>query len=107
MQIGIFRFLAWRPLTNRRTHSNRSRHRTLQRHPRAHQHPCSSLSVVFLRKLWQIFKTADVSTLDADLNGVTGTDWDWAYTTTEQSGMDGRTIGWPRGKVLGGSSAIK
>lgn len=30
----------------------------------------------------------------------------WAYVTTPQAGLDGRVIGWPRGRVLGGSSTI-
>lgn len=30
----------------------------------------------------------------------------WNYVTTPQDGLDGRTIKWPRGKVLGGSSTI-
>ena len=36
--------------------------------------------------------------------------WDsplnWKYTTTPQPGLNGASMGWPRGKVLGGSSAI-
>ena len=31
---------------------------------------------------------------------------DWAYSTVAQPGYDGRTIAFPRGKVLGGSSSI-
>lgn len=31
---------------------------------------------------------------------------DWGYRTTAQEHLDGRRIYWPRGKVLGGSSAI-
>ena len=31
---------------------------------------------------------------------------DWAFCTEEQRGLEGRRIDWPRGKVLGGSSAI-
>ncbi|QKT08635.1 GMC family oxidoreductase N-terminal domain-containing protein [Gordonia sp. X0973] len=34
------------------------------------------------------------------------TDLDWNYETTPQPGLDGRTVFWPRGKVLGGSSAM-
>ncbi len=30
----------------------------------------------------------------------------WNYTTRPQAHLDGRTIGWPRGRVLGGSSSI-
>lgn len=35
-----------------------------------------------------------------------GTQYDWQWTTTPQSGLSGRSAPWPRGKVLGGSSAI-
>ncbi|OHX14200.1 GMC family oxidoreductase [Chromobacterium sphagni] len=31
---------------------------------------------------------------------------DWCYRTTAQSALDGRALGYPRGKVLGGSSSI-
>ena len=30
----------------------------------------------------------------------------WGYNTTPQSTLNGRSLGWPRGKVLGGSSTI-
>src|SRR5277367_1297464 len=30
---------------------------------------------------------------------------DWRYSTTPQAGLNGRTLYWPRGKVLGGSSS--
>ncbi|KAK7060181.1 hypothetical protein VNI00_000946 [Paramarasmius palmivorus] len=39
-------------------------------------------------------------------NSVVGTEYDWSYTTAKQSGLGDRTTSWPRGKVLGGSSAI-
>ncbi len=35
-----------------------------------------------------------------------GSPIDWAYKTEPQAGLNGRRIAWPRGKVLGGSSAI-
>ena len=35
------------------------------------------------------------------------TAYDWNYTTTPQSGLNGRTIPYPRGRVLGGSSSIR
>ncbi|THU97989.1 hypothetical protein K435DRAFT_796077 [Dendrothele bispora CBS 962.96] len=35
-----------------------------------------------------------------------GSEYDWAYKTSSQSGMNGRQLDWPRGKVLGGSSAV-
>ncbi|POZ63743.1 choline dehydrogenase [Chromobacterium alticapitis] len=31
---------------------------------------------------------------------------DWCYRTVAESGLNGRSLGYPRGKVLGGSSAI-
>ncbi|KAL1746534.1 GMC oxidoreductase [Schizophyllum fasciatum] len=39
-------------------------------------------------------------------NGLTKSEYDWAYTTIAQSGINGHEASWPRGKVLGGSSAI-
>lgn len=35
-----------------------------------------------------------------------GTDFDWAYKTDPQSALFNRELPWPRGKTLGGSSAI-
>ncbi|SOV07917.1 related to Glucose oxidase [Ustilago sp. UG-2017a] len=35
-----------------------------------------------------------------------GTEYDWQFTTSPQPGLSGRSAPWPRGKVLGGSSAI-
>jgi choline dehydrogenase len=35
-----------------------------------------------------------------------GTEVDWGYRTEPEPGLDGRVIAWPRGRVLGGSSAI-
>ncbi|TKY85547.1 hypothetical protein EX895_005709 [Sporisorium graminicola] len=35
-----------------------------------------------------------------------GTQYDWQWKTTPQQGLSGRSANWPRGKVLGGSSAI-
>ena len=35
-----------------------------------------------------------------------GSQWDWAYQTEPEPGLHGRRIAVPRGKVLGGSSAI-
>ncbi|KAI1856571.1 hypothetical protein JX265_011530 [Neoarthrinium moseri] len=35
-----------------------------------------------------------------------GTDYDWKFETIPQPGLDGRTLAWPRGKVLGGTSAL-
>ena len=31
---------------------------------------------------------------------------DWCYHTQPDPGLNGRSINWPRGKVLGGSSSI-
>jgi len=35
-----------------------------------------------------------------------GQDYDWLYTTTPQANAGGRTLAQPRGKLLGGSSAV-
>ena len=40
------------------------------------------------------------------LDGLTGTAYDWAYTTTAQRDANGTVKAWPRGKGLGGSGAI-
>lgn len=34
------------------------------------------------------------------------TDYDWQFATVPQPGLNGRTVPWARGKVLGGSSAL-
>ncbi|KIY67011.1 GMC oxidoreductase [Cylindrobasidium torrendii FP15055 ss-10] len=39
-------------------------------------------------------------------NTLTNSIYDFNYTTTPSEGLNNRTIGWPRGRVLGGSSAI-
>lgn len=35
-----------------------------------------------------------------------GTHNDWQYETTPQPGLRGRKVPWPRGKILGGTSAL-
>lgn len=35
-----------------------------------------------------------------------GTKYDWKFETTPQAGIGGRQLPWPRGKVLGGTSAL-
>lgn len=35
-----------------------------------------------------------------------GTSYDWQFATTAQSGLGGRSLPWPRGRVLGGTSAL-
>lgn len=35
-----------------------------------------------------------------------GTELDWSFETTAQPGLGGRTLPWPRGKALGGSSLL-
>ncbi|KIV86322.1 hypothetical protein PV11_01939 [Exophiala sideris] len=35
-----------------------------------------------------------------------GTEHDWAFETIPQAGLNGRTLPWPRGKMLGGTSAM-
>ncbi len=32
--------------------------------------------------------------------------YDWNYTTTAQSGFNGRSVPYPRGRILGGSSSV-
>lgn len=34
------------------------------------------------------------------------TKYDWQFETTPQPGLAGRKLAWPRGKVLGGTSAL-
>ncbi|KAJ7732178.1 aryl-alcohol oxidase precursor [Mycena metata] len=36
----------------------------------------------------------------------TNTPWDWNYTTTTQPGFNGRSINYPRGHMLGGSTSV-
>ncbi|KAF8207871.1 hypothetical protein K438DRAFT_1814488 [Mycena galopus ATCC 62051] len=40
------------------------------------------------------------------INTLTGTSFDWQYQTTPQTNAGGLPLSWPRGKGLGGSSAI-
>jgi len=35
-----------------------------------------------------------------------GTEYDWQFETVPQPGLAGRTLPWPRGRVLGGTSAL-
>ncbi|KAF8982155.1 hypothetical protein BDQ17DRAFT_1379062 [Cyathus striatus] len=42
----------------------------------------------------------------AYFTSIVGTQYDWAHRTVPQGNMGGRVIGWPRGKVLGGSTAM-
>lgn len=35
-----------------------------------------------------------------------GTELDWQFETTTQAGLGGRTLPWPRGKALGGTSLL-
>jgi choline dehydrogenase-like flavoprotein len=43
---------------------------------------------------------------NAYFNTLLGSDADWSYRTVNQPHAGGGTLTWPRGKVLGGSSAI-
>ncbi|GBE89411.1 GMC oxidoreductase [Sparassis latifolia] len=43
---------------------------------------------------------------DAYYNSLVGSSYDWTYFTAPQPQANNRAISWPRGKVLGGSSAI-
>ncbi len=35
-----------------------------------------------------------------------GTEYDWAFSTIPQAGLGGRSLPWPRGKMLGGTGAM-
>ena len=67
-----------------------------------------TLSVRRIRSYFLIlFHIYDVDVpANAYYDSAVGTDADWAFTTVAQSGANGRSLSWPRGKVLGGSSAI-
>lgn len=43
---------------------------------------------------------------DTYYNSLVGSAYDWAYNTVAQAGLSNRALYWPRGKTLGGSSAI-
>lgn len=58
---------------------------------------------------------AGPSALNSDEDAITvpgrygetiGSDYDWKFTTTSQPGLGGRSLPWPRGRVLGGTSAL-
>ncbi|KAG8895791.1 hypothetical protein FRC01_012189, partial [Tulasnella sp. 417] len=44
--------------------------------------------------------------LEAYFNGLLHTQYDWQYLTAPQPNLNNRNVSWPRGKVLGGSSAV-
>lgn len=44
--------------------------------------------------------------VNAYYSGLPGTSYDWQYTTAKQPNANNRALPWPRGKVLGGSSAM-
>ena len=46
--------------------------------------------------------TAQAIHIPAAFSGLFKSDVDWNYETTPQPGLGGRTVYWPRGKVLGG-----
>jgi choline dehydrogenase-like flavoprotein len=35
-----------------------------------------------------------------------GTEYDWKFQTAPQKGINGKSLAWPRGRVLGGTSAL-
>ncbi|KAF9477061.1 GMC oxidoreductase [Pholiota conissans] len=39
-------------------------------------------------------------------SSIVGTDYDWQHVTVSQPNLNNRVVSWPRGKVLGGSSAM-
>jgi choline dehydrogenase len=50
--------------------------------------------------------TADEIHIPAAVNLLFKTAYDWDYQTTQQDRAGGRSVYWPRGRVLGGSSSI-
>ncbi|KAI8984795.1 GMC oxidoreductase [Trametes punicea] len=44
--------------------------------------------------------------VNAYYSGLPGTPYDWQYTTAKQPNAANRALSWPRGKLLGGSSAM-
>ncbi|KAH9887621.1 GMC oxidoreductase [Cubamyces lactineus] len=44
--------------------------------------------------------------VNAYYSGLPGSSYDWQYTTVKQPNAGNRALPWPRGKVLGGSSAM-
>ncbi|KIO34161.1 GMC oxidoreductase [Tulasnella calospora MUT 4182] len=44
--------------------------------------------------------------IEAYFNGLMHTQYDWQYLSAPQPNLNNRNISWPRGKVLGGSSAV-
>jgi choline dehydrogenase len=64
----------------------------------------SSVSVLLLEA--GLADNADEIRAPAAINRLFQTAYDWNYTTVPQHRAAGRTIYWPRGKVLGGSSSI-
>jgi choline dehydrogenase-like flavoprotein len=48
-------------------------------------------------------ETIDIPGLYGD---ALGTKYDWQFETVPQPGLEGRSLPWPRGKVLGGTSAL-
>ncbi len=43
---------------------------------------------------------------NAYYSSLIGTSYDWQFVTTAQDGLGGRKTPWPRGKVVGGSTAV-
>lgn len=50
--------------------------------------------------------TNDLSRAPGAFFKVWGTEYDWAYSSVEQEGLNGRSIYSPRGRVIGGSTGI-
>ena len=55
------------------------------------------------RNVWDWWKIHMPAALTYNLES---SKYNWMYSTTKQEGLNGRSIGAPRGKVLGGSSSI-
>ncbi|KAI1103007.1 GMC oxidoreductase [Jackrogersella minutella] len=64
-----------------------------------------SLTVGVLEAGLEAPKEDSINTPDRALQTL-GTKYDWQFETVPQAGLGGRTLAWPRGKVLGGTSAL-
>lgn len=62
------------------------------------RHPSAFISVSY-------FYYADIPG-NAYYSSLLGSSYDWNYMTVQQPNAANRAISWPRGKVLGGSSAV-
>ncbi|KAK0264021.1 hypothetical protein LTR35_017449 [Friedmanniomyces endolithicus] len=65
----------------------------------------SSISVLVLEAGAPSFDTSAID-IPGRYGEAIGSEQDWQYSTVPQPGLRGRRLPWPRGKVLGGTSAL-